>query len=78
MPLGLGGPIVEIAVEQLQSGDHVLFYTDGVIESRSPDGTLFGIDRLADFLVRATSTGCGPQRPFVDSRPASLPTSEPA
>ena len=54
MPLGLGGPIVEVAVEQLQSGDRVLFYTDGVIESRSPDGTPFGVDRLADFLVRAT------------------------
>ena len=54
MPMGLGGPVVEIAVEQLQRGDRVLFYTDGVIESRSPDGTLFGADRLADFLVRAT------------------------
>ena len=54
MPIGLGGPVVEIAVEQLQSGDRVLFHTDGVIESRSPDGTLFGVDRLADFLVRAT------------------------
>ena len=42
MPMGLGGPVVEIAVEQLQSGDRVLFHTDGVIESRSPDGTLFG------------------------------------
>lgn len=54
MPMGLGGPVVEIAVEQLQSGDRVLFHTDGVIESRSPDRTLFGPDRLADFLVRAT------------------------
>jgi hypothetical protein len=54
MPIGLGGPVVEIAVEQLQHGDRVLFHTDGVIESRSPDGTLFGADRLADFLVRAT------------------------
>ena len=54
MPIGLGGPVVEIAVEQLQNGDRVLFHTDGVIESRSPDGTLFGLDRLADFLVRAT------------------------
>ena len=53
-PIGLGGPVVEIAVEQLQPGDRVLFHTDGVIESRSPDGTLFGVDRLADYLVRAT------------------------
>jgi serine phosphatase RsbU (regulator of sigma subunit) len=54
MPIGLGGPVVEIAVEQLQNGDRVLFHTDGVIESLSPDGTGFGTDRLADFLVRAT------------------------
>lgn len=54
VPMGLGGPVVEIAVEPLQRGDRVLFYSDGVTESRSPDGTLFGSDRLADFLVRAT------------------------
>lgn len=54
MPMGLGGAVVEIAVEPLQRGDRVLFYSDGVTESRSPDGTLFGSDRLADFLVRAT------------------------
>ena len=32
----------------------MLFYTDGVTESRSADGRLFGVDLLADFLVRAT------------------------
>jgi len=57
MPMGLGGPVVQIAVEPLQSGDRVLFHTDGVSESRSSDGTLFGTDRLADFLVRATMDG---------------------
>jgi len=53
MPLGLGGPVVEIATEPLQRGDRVLFYTDGITESRSPDGAFFGRERLADFLVRA-------------------------
>ena len=57
MPMGLGGPVVQIAVEALQSGDRVLFHTDGVSEARSPDGTLFGSERLADFLVRATMDG---------------------
>ena len=57
MPMGLGGRVVQIAVESLQSGDRVLFHTDGVSESRSPDGTLFGTERLADFLVRATMDG---------------------
>lgn len=54
MPMGLGGPVVEVAAEPLQRGDRVLFYTDGITESKSPDGTLFGSDRLADFLVRST------------------------
>lgn len=57
MPLGLGGPVVEIAHETLQRGDRVLFYTDGISESVSPDGGRFGQDRLADFLVRATLDG---------------------
>jgi len=54
MPIGLGGPVVAIATEALQTGDRVLFYTDGITESKAPDGTYFGPDRLADFLVRAS------------------------
>ncbi len=54
MPMGLGGRVLQVATETLQRGDRVLFYTDGISESRSPDGSLFGRERLADFLVRAT------------------------
>jgi serine phosphatase RsbU (regulator of sigma subunit) len=54
VPLGLGGPVREVATEVLQRGDRVLFYTDGITESRSPDGTFFGRERLADHLVRST------------------------
>jgi serine phosphatase RsbU (regulator of sigma subunit) len=57
MPLGLGGPVVEVATEPLQRDDRVLFYTDGITESRSPDGAFFGRERLADFLVRAALEG---------------------
>lgn len=57
MPMGLGGPIVEVAQETLQRGDWVLFHTDGISESVSPSGGRFGLDRLADFLVRATLDG---------------------
>lgn len=56
-PLGLGGPLVEIAQATLQRGDRVLFYTDGISESLSPDGGRFGQERLADYLVRATLDG---------------------
>ncbi len=53
-PVGLGGRVVEVAEENLQSGDRVLFYTDGISEARSTDGSFFGDDRLADLLVRAS------------------------
>ncbi|MFN7152018.1 MAG: PP2C family protein-serine/threonine phosphatase, partial [Microthrixaceae bacterium] len=53
LPIGLDGTVTEVAVEHLQAGDRVLFYTDGVTESRSVDGDEFGLPRLVDFLVRA-------------------------
>lgn len=53
-PFGLGGPVAEVAEQTLQPGDRVLFYTDGITEARSPDGSFFGDDRLADLLVRAS------------------------
>ena len=53
-PMGLGGSVREIANVKLQPGDRVLFYTDGVVETRSLEGEEFGVPRLADFLVRAT------------------------
>jgi serine phosphatase RsbU (regulator of sigma subunit) len=56
-PMGVGGPVAEIASERLQPGDRVLFFTDGVVETRSPEGDEFGVPRLADFLVRATLDG---------------------
>lgn len=37
---------------QLEPGDRLLFYTDGVIEARSPTGEEFGLDRFADFVIR--------------------------
>jgi hypothetical protein len=53
-PMGLGSAVVEVATVALQRGDRILFYTDGITESKSPDGTLFGPERLADFLVRSS------------------------
>jgi len=48
LPLGMGSVPAEVAQVTLQSGDSVLFMTDGVIEARSPDGAFFGRTRLAD------------------------------
>jgi serine phosphatase RsbU (regulator of sigma subunit) len=65
LPMGLGGSVKEIASVSLQPGDRVLFYSDGVSESRGPTGDQFGVGRLADFVVRSTLDGAVPQRPFV-------------
>jgi serine phosphatase RsbU (regulator of sigma subunit) len=60
LPMGLGGSVAEIATAQLQPGDRVLFFTDGVSEAKSPDGEQFGVPRLADLLVRATLDSVSP------------------
>ncbi|TMR93801.1 serine/threonine-protein phosphatase [Nonomuraea basaltis] len=42
---------------QLQRGDRLLFYTDGIIEAQSPDGELFGLERFIDFVIRHEADG---------------------
>ena len=60
LPWGLGGPLEEQASDALEPGDAVLFYTDGVVEGRSPAGTPYGVDRLVDLVERTTAS---PQPP---------------
>jgi stage II sporulation SpoE-like protein len=43
--------------EKLEPGDRLLLYTDGVTEGRAADGTPFGLERLADFIIRYSSVG---------------------
>jgi serine phosphatase RsbU (regulator of sigma subunit) len=52
-PLGsdLGLP-TEICREQLEPGDRVVLYTDGITEARNSAGREFGLDRFLDFLIR--------------------------
>ena len=59
LPLGLGAPGDE-AEESLEPGDQIVFFTDGVTEARSPDGTFFGAGRLADLVSRASAGGNPP------------------
>ena len=60
-PLGLGDVgdirLAEIGREQLEPGDRVLLFTDGVVEARSPDGDFFGVERLTDLVIRHLAGG---------------------
>lgn len=62
LPMGLNQQLSRTAedsvgTEQLQPGDMLLLYTDGVIEARSPDGEFFGQDRLVDLISRNLAAG---------------------
>ncbi|MFN2560010.1 MAG: PP2C family protein-serine/threonine phosphatase [Jatrophihabitans sp.] len=48
---------LSVGTEQLEPGDCVLLYTDGVTEARASDGSFFGEDRLADLIVRHLAAG---------------------
>jgi hypothetical protein len=54
LPVSLGHNRPPVVIEEaLEPGDHVLLYTDGIIEARSAHGEPFGLDRLIDFTVKA-------------------------
>lgn len=78
-PWGLRYGQVSVGEQSLQPGDRVLFHTDGINEARSSAGESFGVDRLADLLVRESLAEHGaPEllrrilRAVVDHRSAPL------
>ena len=44
-----------VATESLEPGDCLLLYTDGVVEARTPDGDVFGIERLVGQVAATAS-----------------------
>jgi Stage II sporulation protein E (SpoIIE) len=60
MPFGLG-PASAVFEEQLEPGDRVLMYTDGVVEARDADGELFGLERLVDTITRIAGDDAPPE-----------------
>jgi len=60
LPLGLGSMVnraPEVVEQQLEPGDTLVIYTDGITEARDVSGDLFGPDRLAGFVLDALSRG---------------------
>lgn len=79
LPWGLGDGEPEPGSADLEPGDMVLMYTDGVTEAHSQGGELFGLDRLADLLEREAASGQPPQallrrlvRAVLDHQPGGL------
>ncbi|WP_433833191.1 PP2C family protein-serine/threonine phosphatase [Actinoplanes sp. CA-015351] len=60
LPLGLGHMVArrpQVVAQQLEPGDSLVLYTDGITEARDASGELFGADRLAAFMLDALSHG---------------------
>jgi serine phosphatase RsbU (regulator of sigma subunit) len=57
LPFGLGDDTPKLQHQDLEPGDAVLLYTDGVVEARTPDGEFFGLERLTDLLEREAASG---------------------
>ncbi|MDQ0578763.1 PP2C family protein-serine/threonine phosphatase [Streptomyces rishiriensis] len=43
---------IKQCTEQLQPGDRLLLFTDGITEARDADGREFGVERFTDFIIR--------------------------
>ncbi|MCE7080516.1 PP2C family protein-serine/threonine phosphatase [Streptomyces sp. ST2-7A] len=57
-PMGTGlGLRITPCREQLEPGDRVVLYTDGITEARGRDGSEFGLERFIDFLIRHHADG---------------------
>jgi hypothetical protein len=57
-PMGFQLPVTPVQCQQqLQPGDRLLFYTDGIVEARDPAGHQFGLRRFTDFVTRREADG---------------------
>jgi serine phosphatase RsbU (regulator of sigma subunit) len=56
-PIGFGGASPTVATVQLEPGDRLLFFTDGVVEERLEGGEQFGEARLRQLVEQTTAEG---------------------
>jgi len=58
LPVGIGaGEAPVVTSVTLEPGDRVLFFTDGVVENRLPDGEPLGEERLREAFARECAAG---------------------
>ena len=56
-PVGIGSAQAQVETVQLQPGDRVLLFTDGVVEERLDGGEQFGEERLRAMIEETTTEG---------------------
>lgn len=61
LPFGVGSAFDEPRQLDLQPGDIVVLYTDGVVEARNAEGREFGVNRLRDLLEREAASERAPE-----------------
>lgn len=54
-PVGFGAGTPVVQTVELEPGDRVLFFTDGVVEERLPGGEQFGEERLRELIEQTTA-----------------------
>jgi sigma-B regulation protein RsbU (phosphoserine phosphatase) len=68
LPLGLFDDIrFEQASVELEPGDQVVLYTDGITEANAPDGQMFGVDRLDEAIGTCQESADGLIASILDS-----------
>lgn len=68
IPLGIMPDVsYEAATSTAEPGDQVIFYTDGITEAASPEGELFGVERLDQVLENCHLTAQGLIQAVLDA-----------
>ncbi|NUQ99410.1 MAG: serine/threonine-protein phosphatase [Streptomyces sp.] len=57
LPANLAGVSRQVHEAGLESGDRILLYSDGVVDSRNEKGEEFGLERFTDYIIRSTAAG---------------------
>lgn len=56
LPVGFGGATPLVSSLDLQQGDRLMFYTDGLVEEHQPGGAQFGEERMIEIVERIGAT----------------------